>query len=160
VYTGSIGVDAREILVVTQAGFEYTLLGIVGSVILTSNTVVNMLTKVCCVLASGVADFETELIRPHKVVPFNHLLIRATECSRIYKTAEWITTQVCTMGIHLTPIVTSGQIDLGLVDESHNLHVVGGLHKLDALQGTLGYNTSSTTSLGTPCNHFPFYISN
>lgn len=55
-----IGVDAGEVLVVSVANLEGTVLGIVGGVVGTPDTVVDVFTVVTSVRSSGVASFETE----------------------------------------------------------------------------------------------------
>jgi len=55
-----IGVDAGVVLVVTLAGLESAVFGVVGGVVGTSNTIVNMLAEVSSIGASRVTGLEAE----------------------------------------------------------------------------------------------------
>ena len=55
-----IGVYAREILVVTLAGLESTVLGVIWGVVEASDAIVNMLAVASSIGASRVADLEAE----------------------------------------------------------------------------------------------------
>lgn len=57
---GRIGINAGKVLVVTLAGLERAVLGVVRGVEGAPDTVVNVLTKVTGVGARRVADLETE----------------------------------------------------------------------------------------------------
>lgn len=92
--TVGIGVDAREVLVVTVANLECTVLGVVGSVVGTSNTVVNVLAVVGSVGTSRVTDLEAENVTTHEVVPFDDLLVVGSvrPTGRVNESAERVTT--------------------------------------------------------------------
>lgn len=70
---GGISVDAGEVLVGTLAGLKSTVLGVVRSVIGTSDTVEDMLAVVGGIGASRVTDLETENVAAHEVVPLDDL---------------------------------------------------------------------------------------
>ena len=55
-----IGVYAREILVVTLAGLESTVLGVIWGVVEASDAIVNMLAVASSIGAGRVADLEAE----------------------------------------------------------------------------------------------------
>lgn len=58
--TSWIGVDAREVLVVTLAGLESTVLGVIWGIVEASDAIVNMLAVASSIGASRVADLEAE----------------------------------------------------------------------------------------------------
>ena len=58
--TAGIGVDAREILICTLAGLKSAILGVVGSVVGTSDTVEDVFTVAGGVRASRVTGLEAE----------------------------------------------------------------------------------------------------
>ena len=60
------GVDTRGVLVVAQAGFEGTILSIVGCVVSTTNTVENVLAEISSTRPCGVANLEAESITTHE----------------------------------------------------------------------------------------------
>jgi len=73
--TVGIGVDTGVVLVVTLARLEGTVLGVVGGIVSTSDTVVDVFTEVSSVGASGVTSLETESVTTHEVVPLDDLLV-------------------------------------------------------------------------------------
>ena len=60
--TCRIAVDAREILVITEAGFEGAILGVVGGIVGTSDMVVDVLAEVGSVGVGRVTGFEAECV--------------------------------------------------------------------------------------------------
>lgn len=64
------------------------------------------------------------------------------------------------MRVHLTSIITSKDVDLGLIDEADDLDVIGSLGVLNTLEGTSGDETSSVTGLGAPSDHDTFDVAN
>ena len=58
--TVGVGVDAGEVLVVARASLEGPVLGVVGGVVGTSDTIEDMFAEVGSVGTSGVADLKAE----------------------------------------------------------------------------------------------------
>ena len=121
-----------------------------------------MLAEFCGIGASRVTGLETEDVAAHEVVPLDDLLIRVVVAvrpsGRIHETPKRVTTKVGAVGIELSTGVTWLDVDETLVNETDDLDVVWGLHKLDTPEGTSGNETSATTRLGTPSNFLPFGI--
>lgn len=64
------------------------------------------------------------------------------------------------MRVKFTSEIIGSQVNLGLVDETDDLNVVGRLHELDTLEGTLGNNSSTMAGLGAPGNFELFGVAN
>jgi len=157
--TSWIGVDAREVLVVTLAGLESTVLGSVWRVVGASDTVVNMLAVASSVGASRVASLKTESIAAHEVVPLDDLLVGAVvtgPSGGVEETAERVTTEIGTVGIELSSKVIRLEVDEGLVDKTNDLDVVWGPHELNTLKGTSGDETRAMAGLGAPGDFLMF----
>jgi hypothetical protein len=92
----------------------------------------------------------------NSLVPLNHLLegvVLTTigrEAVRVDETTERVTTEVSAVRVELSPGVVLLEVDLGLVNETDDLHVVRGLHELDTLESAGGDETSTATGLGAP----------
>lgn len=140
---GGVSVDTRVVLVITEAGLEGPVLGVVGRVVCTANTVVYVLAKVGGVGVGGVADFDAEGVTTHEVVPFDHLFDAVTESRRVHE---------ATQGVTALPFV-SLEVDEGLIDETDNLGISGGAHVLNTLERVLGDQTSTVAGLCAPCHH-------
>ena len=56
------------------------------------------------------------------------------------------------MGVELTSVIAILDVDLGLVDETSDQDVVGGLEVLDTLEGAGRHQTRAVTLLRAPCN--------
>ena len=158
-----IGINAREILIVTLAGLESPVLGVVGGIISASDTVENVLTVVSGVGTGGITNLEAENASPHEVMPFDDLLIvgvAAGPSGGVDETTKRVTTEVSAVGVELSSIVVSGEVDEGLVDETNDLDVVRSLHKLNTLKSAGGDETSAVTGLSAPGDFLLFRFSN
>lgn len=93
------------------------------------------------------------------LVPLNDLSPASAKCLRVNKTTHGVTTQVGTVGVHLTSPVITGNIEELLTDEANDLDVVGGFHELDTLECTCGDDACATTGFGTPRHHLAFGVS-
>ena len=158
--TGGIGVDARELSILTQAGLESAVFDIGGGVPTTSDTVQGISAVGNGVGASRVTDLHAKNVTTHEVGPLGGLDIRAGESGGKHETSKGVTTEIGTVGIELSAGVVRQKVDFGLVEHTGNQEVVWGLYKLDTLEGTSGYETSAVTGLGTPGNFGPFRIAN
>jgi len=150
-YTIGSSIDAREVLVVTEAAQKDAIL--VGSwgIVLAANTIIDVLAVGGSVRTSRVASLQTENISTHEVVPLDSLGPGAVgKCLGEDETAEGVTAFISTVGVHFTSRVIGGVVDLGLVDETSYLDVVLGLHELNTSQGTLGDDTGAVVGLGAP----------
>ena len=61
--------------------------------------------------------------------------------------ARRTTHEVSTVGVKLSSTIVSLDVDLGLIDETDDLDVVGGLGELDTGEGTRGDKTSTVGGL-------------
>jgi len=150
-----IGVNTREVLVFTLARLESTILSIIGGVISATNSVENVLAVVRSMCSSRVASLQTESVTTHEVVPFNDLLeifLVGTESVGIEQTTERVSTKIGTVGVKLSSVIVRLQVDLGLINKSNNLNVIGGLHELDTLEGSRREHTGTITGLRAPGN--------
>jgi len=150
------GVDTREVLVIAVAGLEGPVLRCVGSVVSAADTVVDVLAEFGGVGAGGITCLNAERVSAHEIVPFDNLLEAvlvaavAREGVRIQKASKRVSTQVGTVGIEFTTEVTFLDVDQALMEKANDLDVIGRPHELDACQGTLGNQASSTARLRAP----------
>jgi len=93
------------------------------------------------------------------LVPFWDLSPLAIERLREYKTTLGVTTQICTMGVHLTSVVARVEVKESLVDEASHLNIVWSLDKLNTLKGILRNKTSPAARLCAPGNHLALVVS-
>jgi len=160
--TGGIGVDAGEVLVITFAGLESTVLGAIWGVIGASDTIENMLAEISSVGARRVANFEAETVTAHEVVPLDDLRITVVVAVRpsggVDETAEGVTTEISTVWVELSSKVISLEVDEGLVNKTDDLDVVWRLHKLNTPKGTSGDETRAMTRLGAPRDFLLFRL--
>ena len=70
------------------------------------------------------------------------------------------TYKVSAVGVHFAAEVALEDVDLGLVDESDDLDVVGRLHELHASERTLGDETRPMAGLCAPGDHRPLDVAN
>jgi hypothetical protein len=159
-----LSVDTGEVLVITKAGLESSVLGSVGGVVRAADTIKDVLAEVGGIGTSGVADLEAESIATHEVVPFNNLLVGVVgaiaESVREDETTKRISSQVSTVGIEFTTKIVRLDVDQGLIDETNNLDVIRSPHELHTLEGTSGDNTSSEFGVGAPCDFLSLSVSN
>jgi len=149
-------------LISTVASLESTVLGVIGGVVGTSDTVEDMLTVVGSVGTGGVANLEAEDAATHEVVPLDNLFVGAVVAGpggRIDETTEGVATEVGTVGIKLSSVIVGLEVDLGLVDETNDLNVVGSPHELNALKSASGDKTSAVAGLGAPRDFLSFSVS-
>lgn len=96
-------------------------------------------------------------------MPLNDLgklgLVRAKGV-RVDETTERVSTLVSTVGVHLSSTIIRGHVDLGLVNVTNNLDIVGSLHKLDTSKGAGGNQASAAAGLGAPCNSLALRVAN
>ena len=113
-----------------------------------------MFAEVGSVGSSRIAGLEAERVTTHEVVPLDHLLIIIAVASRpsggVEETTKGVTTEVGAMGVKLSSKVIGGKVDEGLIDETDDLDVVGGLHVLNTPEGTGGDETGPVAGLGAP----------
>lgn len=62
------------------------------------------------------------------------------------------TYKILTVRVKLSSVIVSLDVDLGLVDETSDLDIIWGLDVLNTLEGAVGDDTSTATSLSTPSN--------
>ena len=180
--TTGIGVDAGEVLVITLANLEGTVLGVVGGIVGAPDTVVDVFAVATGVRASGVASLETEEVSTEEtgrgvrdggrgeqrgsdlLVPLNHLLVIILVVTapsiRVDETAERVSSEIGTVGVHLASRVIGLEVHLRLVNKTNDLDVVGSLHELNALERAAGDKTGSVARFGTPCDGLVFGLTN
>ena len=158
------GVNTREVLVVTQASLESTVLSIVWCIVSTTDTIVDVLAVVSGVCTSWITDFEAEGVSTHEVVPLNSLgvgvvvAVRCVESVRVNETTQWVTTEISTVGVKFSSVVIRGQVKHGLVEEGDDLEVRRGLEELDTGDSTGGDQASAVAGLGAPCDFLTFGV--
>jgi hypothetical protein len=151
-------VNTRRAHVIALANLEDVVLSVVGGVVLASETVIDVLTESLLVLTSGVTDLHAEGTATHEIGPVNDLLVGgivatvAREGVRVHQTTEWVTAQVGTVGIKLSSVIVSSHVNLGLINESNDLNVIGCLNELDTSQSTARDQASSVPRLSAPGN--------
>ena len=69
------------------------------------------------------------------------------------------THKISTMRVKLSTKVAGGHVDLSLINEADNLHIVRGSHELDTLEGTGRDQAGAMAGFGAPCNHLSFLVS-
>lgn len=136
------------------------VLGVVRRVVGAANTIEDVLAVLSSVRLRRVASLEAESVSAHEVVPFNCLNRRSSPCGREHDTTHRITTEVGTMRVHFTTIVTGLHIYLGLVNEPDDLNVVRGLQVLQTSNGFSRNETCAVARLGAPSDHFAFNVTN
>jgi hypothetical protein len=156
VSTGSIGVDAREVLVLAEAAQENTIDVGSGGIVLATDTIEDVLAVTGGVGACGVACLKAEGSSTHKVVPFDSLDEVSTIAEGLgeEKGTERVTTLIGTMGVELSSGIILSDVDELLLDETSDLDVIGGLHELQTCDGALGDDTSAIAGLCAPSDTF------
>jgi hypothetical protein len=129
------------------------VLGVVRSVVGAANTIEDVLAVMSSVRFRRVASLEAESVSAHEVGPFNCLNWGSSPCGREHDTTHRITTEVGTMGVHFTTIVTNCHIYLALVNEPDDLNVVRGLQVLQTGNGFSRNEACAVARLGTPSDH-------
>ena len=71
-----------------------------------------------------------------------------------------ITHKIGTVGVKLTSVVVLRKVELGLVDESDHLDVVGSVQELDTSEGVLRNDTGAILLVCAPRNLDGFGVSN
>jgi len=122
--SGSI--DTRVVGVVSIARFEYFILGIVGGIVSAANAVEDVLTVACTIGSRRITDLQAKSIAAHEVGPLNDLNVRTSPSVGEDDTTHRVATEISTVGVQFTSVVAIGYIDLGLVNETNDLDVVGG----------------------------------
>lgn len=151
-----IGTDGHHVF--TIATLKSTVLGVVGSIVGTADTVVNVFTEVSGVGLGVVTDFETEVVTTDEEGPVPGLLERvvlatvAGEGVGVDETTDRVSTAILSSRVELTTKVKwlGLNVDLGLVNETGDLDVSRALDELETLEGTLRNETSTFAGLGTP----------
>lgn len=69
-------VDARGILVLTLASFEHVVLSLVGTVVLDTNTIIDVLAKRRGVGTGRIADLEAEGVGSHEAIHKSQLKVK------------------------------------------------------------------------------------
>jgi len=138
-------------------------LGVVGGVVGTADTVIDVLAEVGSIGVGWVAGFEAECVGTHEVVPFHDLgegvqVGVAAESVGIDKPTHRVSSEIGAMWVHLATKVARVKVDLGLVDESDDLDVGGGFYELNALESASGDETGASAGFGAPSDHFAFLV--
>ena len=93
-------------------------------------------------------------------MPLNYLfviiLVVTAPSIRVDETTERVSSEIGTMGVHLTSRVVGLEIHLCLVDKTDDLDVIWGLHELNTLERAVGDETGSMAGFGTPCDGLVF----
>lgn len=70
--------------------------------------------------------------------------------------AERVSSEIGTMGVHLSSRVVGLEVNLCLFDETDDLDVIWGPRELNTLESTTGNETGAVAGLGTPGNSLVF----
>jgi len=156
----STSVDTREVLVVTKARLENTILVSSWGIVVAANTVKDVVTELGGVGVGLVASLEAENVRAHEVVPFNDLGDGSASSEGVGedKPTEWVATEISTMGVHLSSSIISSHVDEGLVDVAGDLNVCRGPHELNTSDGTGGDGSGPMRRVRAPGNGRGFCV--
>lgn len=102
----SASVNSGEILIVTVTRLEDVRLVGSRSVVVTADTVIDVLAKISSICTCGVASLEAELASTHEVVPLNDLLKAASEVLGEDEAAHWIPETISTVRVHFSSIIS------------------------------------------------------
>jgi hypothetical protein len=163
---GDVDTDGSFEISITY--FEGTVLSIVGHVVRAANLIVSVLAvcRLVCTGGGGITDGEAKLVPTDEAVPVHDLLesvvvpIVAREGVRVHQATKRVATQVGTVRVKLSSVVTGLHVDLSLVDEAGELDILASLENLYTLQDTLWDETGPPTTLGTPCDFLLFRVTN
>jgi hypothetical protein len=153
-------VGTNEIHVVTLARLENTILSSIGDIEITPNTIKDVLAVVLRLGSSGVASLVAEAVAPEEEMPFDDLSRGAGPDVGEDEATDGVSTEVGTVGVHLSSPVTLEDVDLGLVDVADGLDVVGCADPLDTGQGALWDETGAVSWLSAPCHHGALDVAN
>jgi hypothetical protein len=156
--TGSIGIDTREVLVVTIAAQESTINVGGGSIVLAANTIKNVFAVAGGVWLRRVASLKAEGSSTHEVVPLDSLNEVTSPGLGEEKGTKRVTTLIGTVGVEFPSGIIGSDVDELLLDEASDLDVVRGLHELETSDGTLGDDTGTITGLCAPGDAFAFGV--
>lgn len=146
-------VRSGVILVLALACLEDAVSCVAGAVEVDADAVEDVLAEVVVIGATGVAELHAEAVATDEVVPFNGLDWGAGKIIREHDASHGVSAEISTVGVHLTSPVVLEDVDLGLVDETDDLNIVGGLHELDTGQGTRGDQTGTMARLRAVGDH-------
>lgn len=95
--------------------------------------------------------------RTNEVMPLNNLL-HTSKRAREQHTTHGVSTEVSTVGVHLSSPVVRLDVDGALVHEADGLDVVGRLDPLQAGEGASGDEAGAMPGLGAPGDHLAFGV--
>lgn len=119
-----------------------------------------------CTGGGGVTDGEAKLVSTDEAVPVHDLLegvvvpVVARESVGVHQATKRVATQVGTVRVELSSVVTGLQVDLSLVDETGELDVLASLENLYTRQDTRWDETGPPATLGAPCDFLLFRVTN
>jgi len=136
----SVGdVDAREIHSIRVAHFKDAILSIVRHVVRDTDTIECVPAETSRVGPSRVANLDRGDISANKHVPLLNLLdssVIGTKMCGVQQCTHRISVQILPMGIKFTTVVLGVDVDICLIRESDDLHVVCIIEYLNASDGT------------------------
>jgi len=153
-----IGIDSREVLVVTIAAQENTVNVGGGGIVLAANAIENVLAVVCSIWLGGIASLEAEGSSTHKVVPFDGLNKVTGPGVGEEKGAERVTTLIGTVGVEFSSGISWVDVDKLLIDKASDLNVIRSLHELNTSDRTLRDDTGTVAWLCAPSDVFTFGV--
>jgi len=158
------GVDPGGSHVIAITDLKRAVLGVVRSIVCTSETVIYVLAVCAWGFTTRITDLDAEGVATHEVCPVVYLVVGVVvattvgERVRVHESTDGVTTKVSTVRVELSSIVTGSKVDLGLIDKTSNLNIVWSLDDLHALESTLGNETGAVAGLGTPGNFLAFSV--
>jgi len=151
-------VDTRVVGVISIAGLESVVLGVVWGIECAANTVKDVFAIVGSIGSRRITGLEAESIPAHEVGPLHDLNVLTGPNVRKDHTTHRVTAEISTVGVHFTSVIVGSHIDLGLVKKTNDLDVIGSFQILDTGNGFGRNKTCTMPSLCTPGNHLAFYF--
>jgi len=139
------GVNAREVSVLGVAGFEDVIPSAVGSIVSTTNAVEDVLAVASSIGFRRITSLQAESVAAHEVGPLNDLNERTVPNVREHDTTHRVATEISTVRVHFTSVVTGEHVNLGLVDETNDLDVIGSSQILHTSNGSSRNETCTMT---------------
>jgi len=134
------GIDARDVHGIGVAYFKDAILSSVGHVVRYTDTIEGILAVASRIGASRVANLECGDITTNKHIPLLDLVYSLVICAEmcgIHQCAHGISVQILPVGIQFTTKVLCVDVDVDLIYESDDLHIIRVVEHLNTGEGTV-----------------------
>jgi len=148
-------VDTHGEVIITFAGFVRPGIVVGGHVPVAAQQIVDMIAVFGSIRAN--ASTEAEFGIGDERGPFVVLKVGA-ECVSVHQTTNGVAISICSVRVELTSSIAFAYVDLGEITNAGDLHVIGGLYKVDTLEGAIGNCTSAPAGFSAPSNFFTFRV--